>query len=103
MLDLGPIKGSLAKKEKNPDFWTEDDDDLVDLVKEVERLRRQHEVDQAQIKAYEKALGWYADPANWIEQVDDRGRETLRWKWAADDGHMAKHALAVWRESRKSV
>lgn len=77
--------------------------DLAALVAEVERLRRQHEVDQAQLRGYEKALEWYANPANWIEQVDDRGRETMRWKWAADDGNMARHALAVWRESRKSV
>ena len=78
-------------------------DEIDILVAEVKKLQRQHEVDQAQIKAYEKALGWYADPANWVEQVDDRGRETLRWKWAADNGHMAKHALAVWRESREPV
>lgn len=76
---------------------------MLPILEEVARLKRQREVDQAQIKAYEKALGWYAEPANWIEQVDDRGRETTRWKWAADDGNMARHALAVWRESRKSV
>jgi radical SAM superfamily enzyme YgiQ (UPF0313 family) len=74
-----------------------------DVISEIKRLRRQHEVDQAQIKAYEKALGWYADPANWIEQVDSRGRETTRLRWADDDGRMAKHALAVWHESRKPV
>jgi radical SAM superfamily enzyme YgiQ (UPF0313 family) len=76
---------------------------VLPILEEAARLRRQHEVDQAQIRAYEKALGWYAEPANWVEQVDDRGRETMRWKWAADDGNMARHALAVWRESRKSV
>ena len=69
------------------------------LVAEVERLRRQHEVDQAQLRGYEKALGWYANPANWVEQVDDRGRDTLRFRWADDDGHMARHALSVWRQS----
>jgi len=73
--------------------------DLVTLVEEVERLRHQHEVDQAQIRAYEKALTWYALPENWVEQVDDRGREDLRWRWADDDGHMARHALSVWRQS----
>ena len=102
MLNLEPIKASLADKEKNPDFWTEDDDDLVDLVEEVERLRRQREVDQAQIKAYEKALGWYAAPSNWVEQVDDRGLETLRFRWADDDGHMARWALSVWREGQRA-
>jgi hypothetical protein len=76
--------------------------DLVTLVEEVERLRRQHEVDQAQIRAYEKALTWYALPENWVEQVDDRGREDLRWRWADDDGHMARHALSVWRESKRA-
>jgi hypothetical protein len=34
-----------------------------------------------------------------VEQVDDRGREDLRWRWADDDGHIAKRALSVWRES----
>jgi hypothetical protein len=76
--------------------------DLVTLVEEVERLRHQHEVDQAQIRAYEKALTWYALPENWVEQVDDRGREDLRWRWADDDGHMARHALSVWRESKRA-
>ena len=76
---------------------------MLPFLEQLESLNRRHEVDQAQIKAYEKALGWYADPANWIEQVDDRGRDTLRFRWADDDGHMAKHALAVWRESRESV
>jgi radical SAM superfamily enzyme YgiQ (UPF0313 family) len=75
---------------------------VLPILEEAARLRRQHEVDQAQIRAYEKALGWYAEPANWVEQVDDRGRETMRWKWAADDGNMARHALAIWRESRKA-
>jgi hypothetical protein len=76
--------------------------DLVTLVEEVERLRHQHEVDQAQIRAYEKALTWYALPENWVEQVDDRGREDLRWRWADDDGHIAKRALSVWRESKRA-
>jgi len=76
---------------------------MLPFLEQLESLKRRHEVDQAQIKAYEKALEWYGSPANWVEQVDDRGRETMRWKWAADDGNMARHALAVWRESRKSV
>jgi hypothetical protein len=77
-------------------------DEIDALVVEVERLRRQNEVSQAQIRAYEKALGWYANDENWAEQVDDRGRETLRWRWADDDGHIAKHALSVWRESKRA-
>lgn len=73
--------------------------DLAAVVAEVERLRRDREVDQAQLRAWGKALEWYAAPANWIENVDDRGRETLRWRWADDDGRMARHALDCWRQS----
>lgn len=69
--------------------------DLAALVAEIEHLRRQREVDQAQLRGYEKALNWYADAANWAEQVDDRGRETFRWRWAEDGGEMARHALSV--------
>jgi radical SAM superfamily enzyme YgiQ (UPF0313 family) len=97
---------AIRMRERIPqaaEFITNCVDDIADLINEVERLQRQHEISQAQIKSYEKALGWYADPANWIEQVDDRGRETMLWKWAEDGGDMARHALAVWRESRKSV
>jgi hypothetical protein len=72
---------------------------VLPILEEVARLRRQNEVSQAQIRAYEKALTWYALPENWVEQVDDRGREDLRWRWADDDGHMARHALNTWRQS----
>jgi hypothetical protein len=72
---------------------------LLELIEEVELLREHAELRKAQIRAYEKALTWYALPENWKEQVDDRGRETLRFRWADDDGHMARHALSVWRQS----
>ena len=72
------------------------------LLAEVQRLQRQREVDQAQIRAYQKALEWYAAPSNWVEQVDDRGLETLRFRWADDDGHMARWALSVWREGQRA-
>ena len=75
---------------------------MLPILEQVEALKRRHEVDQAQIRAYEKALTWYALPENWVEQVDDRGRETLRFRWADDDGHMARHALSVWRESKRA-
>ena len=72
---------------------------VLPILEEVARLRRQNEVSQAQIRAYEKALTWYALPENWKEQVDDRGRDTLRFRWAEDGGEMARHALSVWRQS----
>ena len=113
MLNIQPIKARLAAATAGlthpfKDWPLGPDDvslianapaDLAALVAEVERLRRQHEVDQAQLRGYEKALEWYASPANWVEQVDDRGRDTLRFRWADDDGHMARHALSVWRQS----
>jgi hypothetical protein len=77
--------------------------DLAALVQEVERLRRDREVNQAQVRSYEAALRWYAAPENWAEQVDDRGRETLRWRWADDNGNMAKTALDRWRENKKKI
>jgi hypothetical protein len=77
--------------------------DLAALVAEVERLRRDREVDHAQIRSYDAALRWYAAPENWAEQVDDRGRETLRWRWADDNGNMAKTALDRWRENKKKI
>jgi len=101
MLDLEAIR-TRERIPQTAEFITNCVDDIADLVSEVERLQRQHEVSQAQIKAYEKALGWYAEPANWVEQVDDRGRDTLRFRWADDDGRMARHALAAWKESRKA-
>jgi hypothetical protein len=72
---------------------------MLPILEQVAALKRQREVDQAQIRAYEKALTWYALPENWREQVDDRGRETLRFRWADDDGHMARHALKVWSQN----
>jgi radical SAM superfamily enzyme YgiQ (UPF0313 family) len=72
---------------------------MLPILEEVARLKRQREVSQAQLRSYTKALQWYADPANWKEQVDDRGRDTLRFRWADDDGHMARHALSTWRQS----
>jgi hypothetical protein len=75
---------------------------MLPFLEQIESLKRQHEVDQAQLRGYEKALEWYANPANWVEQVDDRGRETLRFRWADDDGHMARRALSVWRESKRA-
>ena len=72
---------------------------VLPILEEVARLRRQNEVSQAQLRSYTKALQWYADPANWKEQVDDRGRDTLRFRWADDDGHMARHALKVWSQN----
>jgi hypothetical protein len=98
MFDLEPIK-ARARAPQTAEFATNAVDDIDALVEEVERLRRQREIDQAQIRAYERALTWYALPENWVEQVDDRGREDLRWRWADDDGHMARHALNTWRQS----
>jgi hypothetical protein len=98
MLDLAPIK-ARARASQAAEFMANAVDDIDALVEEVDRLRRQREVDQAQIRAYEKALTWYALPENWREQVDDRGRETLSFRWADDDGHMAQHALNTWRQS----
>lgn len=98
MLDLGPIK-ARARTPQTAEFLINAVDDIDALVVEVERLRRQHEIDRIQLGAYEKALGWYGDANNWAEQVDDRGRETFRWRWAEDGGEMARHALSVWRQS----
>ncbi len=66
---------------------------------EMLRYLRRSEVLEAQLRAWGKALEWYAAPAHWEEQVDDRGRETLRWRWADDDGRMARHALDCWKQS----
>lgn len=65
---------------------------------EMRRYIRKSQVLEAQVNAWRKALEWYASPAHWVEQVDDRGRETLRWRWADDDGRMARHALDSWKE-----
>lgn len=69
------------------------------LYDEVRKLRPRVEVLESQLRAYEKALEWYANQKHWVEQVDDRGRETMRWRWADDDGRMARYALDCWRQS----
>ena len=73
--------------------------DLAALIAEVERLRRQRAVDQDQIRSYARALNWYAEPANWVEKIDDRGRDKLSFRWADDDGHMARWALSRWQQN----
>lgn len=50
-----------------------------------------------------RALEWYAAPENWVEQADARGRGTMRWRWADDDGEVARLALAVWRRENEGV
>jgi chromosome segregation ATPase len=81
--------------------YVEADQEREHFRSEMQRYLRRSEVLDAQVRAYTKALEWYASEANWTEQVDDRGRETLRWRWADDDGRMARHALACWRDSER--
>lgn len=50
-----------------------------------------------------RALEWYAAPENWYEQADGRGRGTLRWRWADDDGHVARMALEEWRRANEDL
>lgn len=114
MLNLEPIKARLSAatpglihpfktwplSQADADLLNTAPKDMVALVEEIERLRRDREVDQAQIRSYEAALKWYAAPENWAVQVDDRGRDTIRWRWADDDGRMAQTALATWQENK---
>ena len=79
--------------------YVEADQEREHFRGEMRRYLLKCEVLEAQLRAFEKALQWYASPKHWVEQVDDRGRETLRWRWADDDGRMARHALSCWRQS----
>ena len=72
---------------------------MLPFLEQIESLKRRHEVDQDQIRSYARALNWYAEPANWVEKIDDRGREKLSFRWADDDGHMARWALSRWQQN----
>jgi len=97
-LAIEPIK-LRARVPQSAEFITNAVDDIDTLVAEVERLRRQRAVDQDQIRSYARALNWYAEPANWVERIDDRGRDKLSFRWADDDGHMARWALSRWQQN----
>ena len=98
MLDLESIR-SRVKDPQKLEFVFNVVEDVCDLIAEVERLRRQRAVDQDQIRSYARALNWYAEPANWVERIDDRGRDKLSFRWADDDGHMARWALSRWQQN----
>ena len=98
MLDLEPIKVRVRYLQTD-ECVARVIEDIDALVAEVERLRRQRAVDQDQIRSYARALNWYAEPANWVERIDDRGRDKLSFRWADDDGHMARWALSRWQQN----
>lgn len=60
------------------------------------------EVNAAQIKSYEAALAWYADPDNWRVREHRAGDTITPWSWTgADLGERARIALARWRENKR--
>ena len=99
--DWGTIVRLTAQLTELRAKYVEVDQEREHFRAEMQRYLRRSEVLEAQVRAYTKALEWYASPKHWEEQIDDRGRETLRWRWADDDGRMAQHALACWRESER--
>jgi len=62
MLDLGPIK-ARALAPQTAEFAVNAVDDIDALVEEVERLRRQHEIDQARL------LRWMARRCDGAKEV----------------------------------
>lgn len=50
-----------------------------------------------------KCVRYYADPEQWTENVDDRGRDTMRWRWGDDGGLVARTALARLGKMREPV
>jgi hypothetical protein len=63
---------------------------------------RKIEVYAAQIRSYEAALAWYADPDNWTVREHRRGDTAETWSWTgADLGERARIALARWRENKR--
>lgn len=50
---------------------------------------------KAERDVYLRALHWYAHPDQWETLKDDRGRETLVWRWGDDGGEVARRALRV--------
>lgn len=64
---------------------------------EATALRRRAELAEAEAEHWRRVVEWYADPAQWEELVDDRGRETLRFRYGDDGGVVARRALSMWR------
>lgn len=57
------------------------------------------DVNAGKLRAYEKALQWYASPDNWAEQSHSAAGQTTSFRWATEDqGALARHALAVWKD-----
>ena len=60
------------------------------------------EVNAAQIRTYQAALEWYANPENWIVREHRKGDTLTQWSWTgADLGERARIALARWRENKR--
>lgn len=55
---------------------------------ELDKVRAERDV-------YLRALHWYAHPDQWETLKDDRGRETLVWRWGDDGGEVARRALRI--------
>lgn len=45
---------------------------------------------------WRRVVEWYADPEQWRVLTDDRGRDTLTFRWGDDGGFVARQALKAW-------
>lgn len=67
------------------------------VAEEVAVLRQRAELAEAEAEHWRRVVLWYADPEQWEELVDPRGREALRFRWGDDGGKVARRALKMWR------
>lgn len=70
---------------------------LEELHDQIASLRRSLEVAKSEAVHYKRVVEWYADPEQWREHKDDRGRDTFTFKFGEDGGFVARSALALWK------
>lgn len=66
---------------------------MTDEEMRIGLLTRQLELAILERDRYRACCEWYADPEQWETLTDDRGRETLVFRWGDDGGERARRAL----------